>query len=105
MLSLRYGMDATSASGIVMAAYTAELSVTSTIAYATVFNVLFGTDRTVSVIIGGAVVMLYSAIGGMWSITLTDMVQFILKPIGIFALMLPFTLNKAGASPVPRTCR
>ena len=96
MLSLRYGMDATSASGIVMAAYTLMLSVTSTIAYATVFNVLFGTDRTVSVIIGGAVVMLYSAIGGMWSITLTDMVQFILKTIGIFALMLPFTLNKAG---------
>jgi len=96
MLSLRYGVDATSASGVVMAAYTLMLSVTSTIAYATVFNVLFGTDRTVSVIIGGAVVMLYSAIGGMWSITLTDMVQFILKTIGIFALLLPFTLSKAG---------
>ena len=72
------------------------LSVTSTIAYATVFNVLFGTDRTLSVIIGGAIVMLYSSIGGMWSITLTDMVQFILKTIGIFFLLLPFTWNKAG---------
>ncbi|MFB1296406.1 sodium:solute symporter [Mycobacterium sp. pW049] len=96
MLRLRYGVDATSASGIVMVAYTLMLSVTSTIAYATVFNVLFGTDRTVSVIIGGAIVMLYSSIGGMWSITLTDMVQFILKTIGIFALLLPFTLAKAG---------
>ncbi|MDF2828600.1 MAG: sodium:solute symporter, partial [Mycobacterium sp.] len=89
MLKLRYGVDATSTSGIVMVAYTLMLSVTSTIAYATVFNVLFGTDRTVSVIIGGAIVMLYSAIGGMWSITLTDMVQFILKTIGIFFLLLP----------------
>jgi len=96
MLRLRYGVDATSSSGIVMAAYTLMLSVTSTIAYATVFNVLFGTDRTVSVIIGGAIVMLYSSIGGMWSITLTDMVQFILKTIGIFFLLLPFTWNKAG---------
>lgn len=96
MLRLRYGVDATSASGIVMVAYTLMLSVTSTIAYATVFNVLFGTNRTVSVIIGGAIVMLYSSIGGMWSITLTDMVQFILKTIGIFALLLPFTLSKAG---------
>lgn len=96
MLSLRYGVDATSASGVVMVAYTLMLSVTSTIAYATVFNVLFGTDRTVSVIIGGAVVMLYSAIGGMWSITLTDMVQFILKTIGVFFLLLPFTWHKAG---------
>ncbi len=96
MLSLRYGVDATSASGIVMVAYTLMLSVTSTIAYATVFNVLFGTGRTLSVIIGGAVVMLYSAIGGMWSITLTDMVQFILKTIGVFFLLLPFTWHKAG---------
>lgn len=96
MLSLRYGVDATSASGVVMAAYTLMLSVTSTIAYATVFNVLFGTGRTVSVVIGGAVVMLYSSIGGMWSITLTDMVQFVLKTIGVFFLLLPFTWNKAG---------
>ena len=96
MLKLRYGIDATSASGLVMVAYTLMLSVTSTIAYATVFNVLFGTNRTVSVIIGGAVVMTYSAIGGMWSITLTDMVQFILKTIGVFLLLLPFTWNKAG---------
>ncbi|MEH3143583.1 MAG: sodium:solute symporter [Mycobacterium kyogaense] len=96
MLRLRYDVDATSASGIVMAAYTLMLSVTSTIAYATVFNVLFGTDRTISVLIGGLTVMLYSSIGGMWSITLTDMVQFVLKTIGIFALLLPFTLSKAG---------
>ncbi|OKH65996.1 sodium:solute symporter [Mycobacterium sp. SWH-M5] len=96
MLSLRYGVDATSASGVVMVAYTLMLSVTSTIAYATVFNVLFGTGRTVSVLIGGAVVMLYSSIGGMWSITLTDMVQFILKTIGVFFLLLPFTWNRAG---------
>lgn len=96
MLKLRYGVDATAASGIVMVAYTLMLSVTSTIAYATVFNVLFNTNRTLSVIIGGAVVMLYSSIGGMWSITLTDMVQFVLKTIGIFFLLLPFTWNKAG---------
>jgi SSS family solute:Na+ symporter len=96
MLRLRYGVDATAASGLVMVAYTLMLSVTSTIAYATVFNVLFGTSRTVSVIIGGVVVMLYSSIGGMWSITLTDMVQFILKTIGIFCLLLPFTWTEAG---------
>ena len=96
MLKLRYGVDATAASGIVMVAYTLMLSVTSTIAYATVFNVLFNTNRTLSVIIGGAIVMLYSSIGGMWSITLTDMVQFVLKTIGIFFLLLPFTWNRAG---------
>jgi solute:Na+ symporter, SSS family len=96
MLKLRYGVDATAASGIVMVAYTLMLSVTSTIAYATIFNVLFNTNRTLSVIIGGAIVMLYSSIGGMWSITLTDMVQFVLKTIGIFFLLLPFSWHEAG---------
>lgn len=96
MLKLRYGVNATSASGFVMMAYTLMLSVTSTIAYATIFNVLFGTDRTISVIIGGAIVMLYSSIGGMWSITLTDMVQFVLKTIGVFFLLLPFAWFNAG---------
>ena len=96
MLKLRYGIDATSASGIVMVAYTLMLSVTSTIAYATIFNVLFNTDRTLSVIIGGAIVMLYSSIGGMWSITLTDMVQFLLKTIGVFFLLLPVHLEQGG---------
>ncbi len=96
MLNLRYGVHATTSSGIVMMAYTLMLSVTSTIAYATIFNVLFNADRTLSVIIGGAIVMLYSSIGGMWSITLTDMVQFVLKTIGIFFLLLPFTWAYAG---------
>ncbi|MFT4163897.1 MAG: sodium:solute symporter [Microlunatus sp.] len=98
MLQLRYGINATSASGIVMALYTLMLTVTSTIAYATIFNVLFGTPRPVSIAIGAAIVIIYSSIGGMWSITLTDMVQFIIKTIGVFLLLLPFAWFKAGGA-------
>jgi SSS family solute:Na+ symporter len=96
MLKLRYGINATSASGIVMVVYTLMLTVTSTIAYATIFNVLFGFPRLASIVVGGVVVVAYSSLGGMWSITLTDVVQFTIKTIGIFALMLPFTWNRAG---------
>ena len=96
MLQLRYGINATSASGIVMALYTLMLTVTSTIAYATIFNVLFGTPRPVSIAIGALIVIIYSSIGGMWSITLTDMVQFIIKTIGVFFLLLPFAWFNAG---------
>jgi SSS family solute:Na+ symporter len=96
MLQLRYGIDATSASGVVMALYTLMLTVTSTIAYATIFNVLFGTPRPVSIALGAAIVILYSSIGGMWSITLTDMVQFIIKTVGVFFLLLPFAWIEAG---------
>ncbi|THJ66707.1 sodium:solute symporter [Arthrobacter echini] len=96
MLTLRYGHRATRVSGIVMLAYTLMLCATSTGAYATIFVVLFGWDRALSIAVGGAIVLIYSTIGGMWSITLADMAQFVIKTIGVFALMLPFSLAAAG---------
>ncbi|MER7987346.1 sodium:solute symporter [Streptomyces noursei] len=96
MLDLRYGGAAGIISGVVMWAYTLMLAVTSTIAYATIFDVLFGLDRTLAIVLGGAIVVAYSTLGGMWSITLTDMVQFVVKTIGVLLLLLPLALVKAG---------
>ncbi|GAB3541670.1 sodium:solute symporter [Arthrobacter tecti] len=96
MLTLRYGHEATKVAGIVMLAYTVVLCATSTGAYATIFVVLFGLERWVAIALGGIIVLIYSTVGGMWSITLADMAQFIIKTIGVFALMLPFALSAAG---------
>ncbi|MFF4835020.1 sodium:solute symporter [Streptomyces sp. NPDC001315] len=96
MLSLRYGDAASVISGVVMWIYTLMLAVTSTIAYASVFDVLFDVPRWVAVVIGGTIVVGYSALGGMWSITLTDMVQFVVKSIGVLVLLLPIAVVKAG---------
>ncbi|ANW20089.1 sodium:solute symporter [Streptomyces clavuligerus] len=96
MLDLRYGGRAGVISGVVMWAYTLMLAVTSTIAYATIFDVLFDVNRTVSIVLGGAIVVAYSTLGGMWSITLTDMVQFVVKTIGVLLILLPVAVVKAG---------
>ncbi|MFI2211007.1 sodium:solute symporter [Streptomyces sp. NPDC020141] len=96
MLDLRYGGRAGIISGLVMWAYTLMLAVTSTIAYATIFDVLLDLDRTVSIVLGGAIVVAYSTLGGMWSITLTDMVQFVVKTVGVLLLLLPIAVVKAG---------
>ncbi|WP_432168626.1 sodium:solute symporter [Streptomyces sp. bgisy031] len=96
MLSLRYGDAVSVISGLVMWSYTLMLSVTATIAYATIFDALFGLPRTASIILGGTIVLAYSTLGGMWSITLTDMAQFVVKSIGIFLLLLPIAVVKAG---------
>ncbi len=72
------------------------LTVTSTAAYASIFTVLFGIDRTWGIILGSVVVIAYSMLGGMWSITLTDMMQFVIMTVGIFFLLLPFSLYYAG---------
>ncbi|MFJ3775484.1 sodium:solute symporter [Streptomyces sp. NPDC090075] len=96
MLSLRYGDAASVISGVVMWVYTLMLAVTSTIAYASVFDVLFDVPRWVAVVVGGTIVVGYSALGGMWSITLTDMVQFVVKSVGVLVLLLPIAVVKAG---------
>jgi SSS family solute:Na+ symporter len=96
MLDLRYGGRAGVISGVVMWAYTLMLAVTSTIAYATIFDVLFDMNRTLAIIIGGSIVVAYSTLGGMWSITITDMVQFVVKTVGVLLLLLPIAVVKAG---------
>ncbi|QFQ97575.1 sodium:solute symporter [Streptomyces phaeolivaceus] len=96
MLDLRYGGRSGVISGVVMWAYTLMLAVTSTIAYATIFDVLFDMNRTLAIVLGGSIVVAYSTLGGMWSITLTDMVQFVVKTIGVLLLLLPIAVVKAG---------
>ncbi|WP_432120022.1 sodium:solute symporter [Streptomyces sp. bgisy032] len=97
MLDLRYGGGrAGIISGVVMWAYTLMLAVTSTIAYATIFDVLFDLNRTLAIVLGGSIVVAYSTLGGMWSITLTDMVQFVVKTVGVLLLLLPIAVVKAG---------
>lgn len=96
MLDLRYGGSSAVISGLVMWAYTLMLAVTSTIAYATIFDVIFGLDRSLAIVLGGGIVIAYSTLGGMWSITLTDMAQFVVKSVGVLLLLLPIAVYKAG---------
>lgn len=64
-------------------------------ATATIINVLTGFSMTGSILVSGATVMLYTWLGGMWSVTLTDFVQFFLIVFG-FAIAVPFALSAAG---------
>jgi SSS family solute:Na+ symporter len=96
MLDLRYGGSTSVLSGIVMWVYTLMLTVTSTLAFSTVVKVLFDIPEWVGIGIGGAIVVLYSVLGGMWSITLTDIAQFVIKTIGILFILLPVAIGSAG---------
>ncbi|KAA5831376.1 sodium:solute symporter [Saccharopolyspora hirsuta] len=96
MLDLRYGGSSTVIAGVVMWGYTLMLTVTSTLSFATVFHVLFGVSSAIGIAIGGSIVVLYSVLGGMWSITLTDIAQFVIKTIGILLVLLPMSLVAVG---------
>lgn len=96
MLGLRYGSGSRLVSGVIMTAYGLMISTTSTVAYGTIFHALLGIDRVPAILLGGSVVIIYSMLGGMWSITLTDFVQFIIQTIGIFLILLPLVITEAG---------
>ncbi|ADG98624.1 Na+/solute symporter [Segniliparus rotundus DSM 44985] len=96
MLALRYGMREAGWSGLVMVAHVFLVSVTSTVAYATVFHALLGLGHIQSTLLGGAVVVCYCVLGGMWSISVTDVVQFAMKTAAVFFLLLPAALSASG---------
>ncbi|KPA88611.1 Na+/proline symporter [Pseudomonas asplenii] len=96
VLEKRYTPLARQASAVIMLAYALMIGVTSTLAIGTVLQVLFGLPFWVSVLLGGGVVVAYSTIGGMWSLTLTDIVQFIIKTVGLMFILLPICLYRVG---------
>ncbi|WP_339161476.1 sodium:solute symporter [Siminovitchia sp. FSL W7-1587] len=95
-LSKRFGVEAGLVSAVIAATYAMMVSVTQVIGMGTILNVLLGWNLTVSMLVGGGVVLFYTILGGMWSVTMTDIVQFIIMTIGVFFIMLPLGLSKAG---------
>ncbi|GAB7387738.1 sodium:solute symporter [Bacillaceae bacterium] len=96
MLELRYNKQTRLISALVAAIYDMMVSVTQVIGIGTILNVLLGWDLTLSMLIGGGIVLFYTILGGMWSVTMTDIVQFVIMTVGIFFVMFPISLHKAG---------
>ena len=96
LLERRYSRSARLAGGIVMAAYDLMIVVTGTIAVGAVMEVIVGIPRTPSILLSSVVMVAYSVFGGMWSLTTTDIVQFVIKTIGVLFVLLPAAILHAG---------
>lgn len=96
VLERRYTPAARHASAAIMLVYALMIAATSTIAIGTVMEVLFGLPFWTAVLIGGGIVVLYSTIGGMWSLTLTDIVQFLVMTVGLVFILMPLSISDAG---------
>ncbi|MDH0300406.1 MULTISPECIES: sodium:solute symporter [unclassified Pseudomonas] len=96
VLERRYNPMARQASAAIMLAYALMIAVTSTLAMGTVLQVLLDVPFWMALLFGGGVVVVYSTIGGMWSLTLTDIVQFVIKTVGLMFILLPVCLYNAG---------
>ena len=103
-----YGATARIFSSALTLIYELALSVTQVISIGTIISGILGLDSTLSMVVGGGVVILYTLMGGMWSVTMTDIVQFVIKTVGILVLAPLFCISAAGGwdqlvSKVPET--
>ncbi|MFC7441323.1 sodium:solute symporter [Laceyella putida] len=95
-LGQRYNEQTRFFSAIVSIIYTLMVTVTQIIGMGAIIHAILGWDMTLSMLVGGGVALFYTMLGGMWSVTMTDVVQFIVMTVGIFAVMLPLSLSHVG---------
>lgn len=66
-------------------------------AAAAILQVLLGWDYSMSLLLAGAIVILYTAIGGYLAVTYTDWVQVALLLFGVVAVGIPVAISQAGS--------
>jgi SSS family solute:Na+ symporter len=66
-------------------------------AAAAILQVLLGWDYGMSLLLAGAIVILYTAIGGYLAVTYTDWVQVALLLLGVVVVGIPVAISQAGS--------
>jgi SSS family solute:Na+ symporter len=96
VLEQRYNPITRQVSGVIMFAYALMIGVVSTLGISTIMQVFLHIPFWSAVVLSGGLIVVYSTVGGMWALTLTDVVQFVIKTIGLLFLLLPISLHRVG---------
>ncbi|MBP7283578.1 MAG: sodium:solute symporter family protein [Leptospiraceae bacterium] len=94
-LEQRFGKKMTAV--LFLPALVGELFWTAAIlsALGSTFGIVIGLDFEVSVILSAAVAIGYTALGGLWAVALTDVIQLSLLFLGL-GIILPFIIDSSG---------
>ena len=95
MLQRRYAHGTGCVSAVIASVYAVLIAVVQIIALGTIIKELLGWSLTAGIMMGGIVTVIYTLIGGMVAITITDLIQFALMIIGVLLLVL-FGVHAAG---------
>ena len=91
----RYGKSCGLITAVIMLLPLIGLTAGQFIASAVITSTMLGISYGAAVVLVAVVVTVYSIMGGLWSVTLTDFVQVFLIVIGMLAAV-PFALDYAG---------
>lgn len=95
IIGRRYGAPSQTITALLGGVALVALAAVQITATATIVSTLGGVNMQLAIVVSGIAVVLYTWLGGMWSVTLTDFVQFFLIVVG-FAIAAPFAINAAG---------
>ncbi|HHW39773.1 MAG TPA: sodium:solute symporter [Syntrophomonadaceae bacterium] len=96
VLEMHYGPSTRIFSAILTFIYCAMVSTVQVIGLSSILHVMMGWSNKISMIVSGGITIFYTFFGGMWSVTLTDTIQFFLMTIGVVILAPFFGLTKVG---------
>lgn len=91
----RYGEGMELASAIVQTVAYMGWMASLLMTFGTIFKVFLGIPYWYGLLLGTIVTVIYTTLGGMWSVAVTDLFQSILLMAGIL-ILLPFTIEAAG---------
>lgn len=87
VIERNYGQTARILSAVLTIIYTVSLTVVQIVSIGAILQGIVGWSTTTCMLVGGGVVVFYTFIGGMWSVTMTDLLQFIVKTAGLIILV------------------
>jgi SSS family solute:Na+ symporter len=93
VLAYHYGKPAQVAGAV--ASFFYSLPILSIMGLAAAGEVILGLPMWLGAVLGSAVAVAYTAMGGFWADTVTDVVQFFIMAISL-AVAVPFALNAVG---------
>lgn len=96
VLERRFDKYSGTVGATVAGVYALTIAITQVISIGTVLSALSGFGLTEMIVVAGLIVAVYTALGGMLSVTITDFVQWLIMTVGIFLLALPFGLIEVG---------
>lgn len=96
LLGQRFGSSSRYISAVIMVVYDLMVSVTAVIAIGVMFSSIFGWNDKTAIIVGGIIVVFYTMLGGMWAVTLTDVIQFWVMTIGLICILVPASIMNVG---------
>jgi len=65
-----------------------------------IFQTIFGVSLSVGIVGGASIVVFYTYVGGMWAVSVTDLIQSVIIVAGLIYLAIELGLETGGIAPV-----